>query len=652
MLSFFRNNSQSFLLKLILWVLVFSFSFFGIQNIFSSIANPNYAVSVGKQVYGLGSLDQTMRNQLSGQAASLSLEQIQNAYYYQAQSLGYQLALIEDAYEKGFYASDGRIATLITEDPSFQMGGTGFSQDQFDMFLASNNIQYSQYEATIRDEDVMNQLLNAMVTNAKMPNIYLDSLKKEQELMNQSLSLKTLILSNNDYQAPAAPSEEEIQSFYDINKESFRINALKDVRLLKIEPNVGDNFIAANQEIEEAYQQLLNGAGFVQTRNISQILVPEDKIDAATEALKNNQNPEEIAAKLDLQYQNNGPQTYSQLQILGGDIADTVFALKAGEYSPVVATPFGNMVFYVEEILPTPENAPSLEQVRQLLVNQIKAQKTEAALALVLPEFNEKFDETVETIENELGAGTDLETIAKKFGTTTVTYRIDESGLNADKTPTDLSNKTSVLETIASLKPQDIPLVAYEINNDGLITGIYAAAVIAEEPSVIAPLEEVAKSISDQLLREKNIKAQETAVKTLIADNADANLEDLQKKTKATIEQINATVMELGQQILDIDQLRKIASDETNPIFAVNFGNQWAIVQVAERTPVDNILLQQAIDQMQASLDQDYTNSLLSAFSMENGKNHNIKIQQGSIAQLAGNLYQDFGNESQSASQN
>ncbi len=652
MLSFFRNNNQSFSLKLILWVLVFSFSFFGIQNIFSSIANPNYAVSVGKQVYGLASLDQTIRDRLSNQSGSLSLEQIQQAYFTQAQYLGYQMALIEDGYAKGFYASDDRIAKLITQDPSFQIGESTFSQDQFNVFLATNNIQYNQYADTIRDEDIMNQLLNAVVTNAKMPDIYLEGLKQEQELMNQSLTLKTLLLSDGDYLAPTPPSEQEIQSFYDINQESFRINALKDVLLLKIEPTINDNFIATDQEVKQAYEQYLNDAGFVQTRKISQLLIPEDKIDATLEELKSNQTPEEIASKLELQYQNSGAQTYTQLQILGDDIANTVFALKTGEYSPILQTLFGNMIFYVEEILPTPEGAPSLEQISALLTNQVVAQKRQEALAAVLPAFNETFDETVETIENELGAGTSLDTIAEKLGTTTLTYHIDENGFNKDKTPTDLSTKSNVLQTIAGLKPQDIPLVAYETNNDGLITGIYAAAVTAEYPSVIAPLSEVSQSISDLLLREKTMQAQKQAVKTLIADNPGANIEELQQITGKTATEVKATVIELGTQISDLSLLRKIAQDETNPAVAVNINNQWAILQVTERSPVDNILLQQAMNQMQTSLDQDYINALLSAFSMENGKNYKIKIQQGSIAQLAANLYQDFGNQTQSTAQN
>ncbi len=647
MLSFFRNNSQSFALKLILWLVVLSFSVFGIQNIFSSIANPNYAVSVGKHQYSFTALDEAMRESFKNVETVPSLEIVQNAYLNQAHNIGSYLAATEDAYKKGFYASNDKIAKSILNNPEFALGGS-FSKDQLNWFLSTNRITYNEYEDEIRDQEVTAQMFDTMLANARMPEAYLTSIRKEQELMYQNLKLKILSLAESDYQAQTELSDAEIEAYYNDNKEGFRINALKDVELVKIAPVITTDFVVSDTEVKEAYDQFLENMKLSPKRHISQFLVPEDKKDIILEKLQEGAiEPETLASEFDLQFQVLGTQTREQLQLLSNEVAEEIYSIEPKTYSKFLSTPFGLMLFYVDEIMPISDEVPQLEQMRPSLVAQIEKQKRAEVVNAILPEFNENFDMTFENIENDISAGIALSEIAKNFNTSVQQYNIDAQGLNADRTPSVIASNTEVLSTINAQAAGDIPMVTYETNENGLVSAIYAVAVTKEHESAIEPLADVKQDITNALLASKTLSAQKDATEKLLSDNPEASIDELAAKTKGEILDIQQTASDLARQIPDIEAIRTLARDTNNPPLLLNMEQGWAIAQVVERTAIDENLLDQIMLQVNTTLEDDYRDSMLRAFMLENEKNYKVKIQQGSIVQLADRLYKEFDTNTQ-----
>ncbi|WP_299198947.1 peptidylprolyl isomerase [Thermocrinis sp.] len=159
------------------------------------------------------------------------------------ESLIVQELLYTKAKKLGFLASDQEVIDLIKSDPSFQENGI-FSTSKYEESLARLGLEPTEYEEYIRKILTIQKLLN-LIGNA----VYLTPREEEINLLSQSFEISGRLYIINPEDVPVSVSEKEILDFYTQNRENFKREPTKVVRLW-IEKD--------KQKAEEIYRALRN----------------------------------------------------------------------------------------------------------------------------------------------------------------------------------------------------------------------------------------------------------------------------------------------------------------------------------------------------------------------------------------------------------
>ncbi len=159
------------------------------------------------------------------------------------ESLIVQELLYARAKKLGFLASNQEVIDLIKSDPSFQENGI-FSTSKYKESLARLGLEPTEYEEYIRKILTIQKLLN-LIGNA----VYLTSREEEINLLSQSFEISGRLYIINPEDVPVSVSEKEILDFYTQNRENFKREPTKVVRLW-IEKD--------KQKAEEIYKALKN----------------------------------------------------------------------------------------------------------------------------------------------------------------------------------------------------------------------------------------------------------------------------------------------------------------------------------------------------------------------------------------------------------
>ncbi len=159
------------------------------------------------------------------------------------ESLIVQELLYAKAKKLGFLASNQEVIDLIKSDPSFQENGI-FSTSKYKESLARLGLEPTEYEEYIRKILTIQKLLN-LIGNA----VYLTPREEEINLLSQSFEISGRLYIINPEDVSVSVSEKEILDFYTQNRENFKREPTKIVRLW-IEKD--------KQKAEEIYRALRN----------------------------------------------------------------------------------------------------------------------------------------------------------------------------------------------------------------------------------------------------------------------------------------------------------------------------------------------------------------------------------------------------------
>lgn len=159
------------------------------------------------------------------------------------ESLIVQELIYARAKKLGFLASNQEVIDLIKSDPSFQENGI-FSTSKYKESLARLGLEPTEYEEYIRKILTIQKLLN-LIGNG----VYMTPKEEEINLLSQSFEIGGRLYIINPEDVSVSVSEKEILDFYTQNRESFKREPTKVVRLW-IEKD--------KQKAEEIYRALRN----------------------------------------------------------------------------------------------------------------------------------------------------------------------------------------------------------------------------------------------------------------------------------------------------------------------------------------------------------------------------------------------------------
>ena len=510
MLQNIRDNSQGWIAKTIIGIIVMLLALTGFEAIFNAASNNQNAAEVNGEEISRYDLDQAMnmqRRQLAqqlGQDFDASLLDDRLLRDSALGSLIDRMLLLQSAKSANFAFSSEALDQLILQTPEFQVDGA-FSAARFDQVIQQMGYSRLQFRQLLEQEMLIGQLRAGISGTGFVTDQQVDNFAR---LEMQTRDFATLTLPAQ--QEAIEVGDEQIKEYYEANADRFRTPEQVIVEYVELKKeSFFDQVEVSDEELQELYQKQI--ANLAEQRRAAHILIEtggelsddeaKAKIDEIATRVKNgddfaavakeaSQDPGSASEGGDLGFA--GPGVYDQA------FEDALYALNEGEVSAPVKSEFG---WHIIKLLgvQSPE-VPAFESLKPQLVRELKAQQVE-----------QRFVETSKQLEDSAFEASDLAQPAQELGlmvqTTEAFGRDGGEGITANRQVIQAAFSDEVLVDGANSS-------VIELDPD---TSIALRVKEHLKPAAI-PLADVREDIVQQLQRSLAAEAARAKGEQLLAD--------------------------------------------------------------------------------------------------------------------------------------
>ncbi|MFQ7901035.1 SurA N-terminal domain-containing protein [Stutzerimonas degradans] len=416
MLQNIRDNSQGWIAKTIIGVIVVLLALTGFDAIFNTVGNDNSAAEVNGEKISRYDLDQAVnmqRRQLAQQlggdfdASLLDDKLLRDAAL---SSLIERTLLLQGAQQNDFDFSTQALDQLILQTPEFQVDGV-FNAARFDQVIQQMGYSRLQFRDLLKQEMLIGQLRAGISGTGFVTEQQVDNFAR---LEMQTRDFSSLVVSADS--SAVTPTDDEVRKFYEENAERFR--SPEQVVLEYVELNKEaffDQVEVSDEALQELYQKQI--ANLSEQRRAAHILIEgnDPKAKSTLEDISRRLQAGEDFAALAKEFSQD-PGSASEggdLGFAGRDVYDPAFeealyALQEGQVSEPVQTEFG---WHLIKLLgvQSPE-IPSFDSMKPELARELKAQQVE-----------QRFVEASKQLEDSAFEASDLAQPAQELGLTVQT---------------------------------------------------------------------------------------------------------------------------------------------------------------------------------------------------------------------------------------
>lgn len=433
----FRTLIKGWVGKVLLVIFLVPFALVGMEGLFTLGSKAGVAATVNKNDVMTNELEQAVnqrRQELLPQVAN-DESKIDSAALRQQvlDGLIERAMLLQQAQKLGFQISDLQAAALIRKEPSFQVDGQ-FSEERFQTFLRMTGQNSERLIQDVQAQMAIQQFAggltaSAITSKAELQNIIL--LQDEQ----RHVHLAQLPLSG--YLSQVQVSAEEIQQYYDKNKDTLKVEENVDLQYISLSSAQFESQVSLTEDdLTAQYQIATQDLQSNIERRAQHILISVDDKTTADAALK--QSNDLIARINQGESFDSLAKAFSQdpgSAVKGGDLGfapkgvyvpefeASLDSLAINQVSEPIKTQFGyHIIKLLEQRSP---ELPTLDSMRAELTQQATASKT-AAL----------YNDAVNQLNDAAVDATDLTELAK-------TYQLvvqSQAGLTRRNGAGDLSN--------------------------------------------------------------------------------------------------------------------------------------------------------------------------------------------------------------------
>lgn len=509
MLQNIRDNSQGWIAKTIVALIVILMAFTGFEAILQSTSNSRNAAEVNGEEISLDSLNASVemqRRQLIQQfgrdfdASLLDDNLLRKAAL---DNLIDRTLLLQGARQAGMDVSDASLDQLILQSPAFQIDGK-FNAGRFDQVLQQQGLNRLQFRERLRQDVLVSQLQAALAASSFVTDAELQAFvsldKQTREFASQTIEADLSAVELTD---------EELKAYYDSHAERFM--SQEQVVIEYVELNKERFFADAtadDAELQELYQKEI--ANLAEQRRSAHILLEvndelsEEQAKARLEAVLERLNQGEDFAKLAEEISQDlgsasmgGDLGFAGPGVFDPEFEQALYALKKGEVSAPVRTAFGWHLIKLLDVQ-SPE-VPSFASLKDKLERDVKARQVEQRFVEVVKELEEASFEASDLAQPAQELGLQVQTSAA-FG------REGGEGIAANRQIVQAAFSAEVLEDGANSG-------AIELDPE---TAVVLRVKEHRKPALL-PLADVADSIRDLLARQKAGEAAKAKGEALLA---------------------------------------------------------------------------------------------------------------------------------------
>jgi peptidyl-prolyl cis-trans isomerase D len=624
MLQAIRSKANNIVVKGLFALMTATFALWGIGDIFRNWGTDTTVAKVGGKEISADQVSQALRDQIAQLRTALG----GNIDMEQAKQLGLVDAALQqlisgdlmdlEVNRLGLAIGDETVRQAIVNNPNFKGQAGTFDRDRYNQLLAANQLNEAQFEASLRQNLVRDQMTTAIVGAMTPPTALLNPLYRSRA---ERRSADVVTLTPSAVPAGPAPTEEQLAAFHDSHPDAFRKPEQRSLSLalLRID-DIAATIKIPDSKLREEYDSRHDEFHTAEERNLQQLLLPDEaKAKAAKADLDAGKDFAAVAkatANADTASTDLG---WVKRDDLPPELATAAFALPQGKASDPVQTSFGWHILRVTDI--KPEAVQSFDAVKDRLAQEVARDQAGDQIA-----------KTANDIDDALAAGTPFATVAQKFGLKTRTIaNIDAQGRGADGKQVDLPQPAdAVLRTaFATDADQTSPLT--ELGEDGY----FIVHVDKIAPSEVQPLAAAHDQAVALWQADQKQQALAKLADTIVAEvNGGRNLKDAAAARKLTV--ATTPPLERNGNAPAIPPALVVAMFGAKQGAAVSApsGDDYAVAQVATIEPADPSKDAAAVKELSGGLSNEMRNDMLSAFDQALRAHFPVVINQDNLDHL------------------
>ena len=355
------------------------------------------------------SVDQYAR-QLQQEIRAIEAQTGESLSFARAQEMGLDRAVLQrivrnraldhEADEMGLSIGDATLRDEIVAISAFQGIDGNFDREGYRFALQQSGMSEAEFERSIREEAARGLLQRAILGGVSMPDTYARTLV---DYVAEQRSFTWARLSESDLDTPvAAPTEEELQAYYDANTDDFMLPASKSITYAWLRPeDLLDEVEVPEEELRAEYDARSDEYDQPERRLVERLVFAnEEAATQAAAALEVDGTTFEALVEergLALADVDMGDVAKSDLDAAG----DAVFGAQSGDIVGPLPTSLGPALFRVNAVLPA-QNVP-FEEAREVLEETLAISRATRAV-----------ESRAQEIDDRLAGGATLEDLAEE----------------------------------------------------------------------------------------------------------------------------------------------------------------------------------------------------------------------------------------------
>jgi peptidyl-prolyl cis-trans isomerase D len=419
MLSIIREHADSWMIKAILWLIIFAF----IGTIFyswgmggSSGSSGGVIASVNGEQIRQGEYEHTFNNivdfyrqQFKNQFSNDMIKKL-DLKNQALEALIQKKILLHEAKKQNIQVSNEEVISFIKNIPAFQ-SSKKFNEIVYRNYIKSQRLTPGEFEETQRQTLLLDKLEKIFRTNSKASK---SEILKEFRNQEDKVKLKYVRFTNNNFTSKKTISEQALKDYFQGNKSKFEIPPQIRVQYVKIESkNFQSQIEPREEDIEDFYKTKIANFHVKKKYKASHILTslkPSDIEGDITEKEKQKQADEKAKHKSTelLERLNKGADFNevakkhsddSSSGTNGGSLGEfpegtmvstfekTLDKLKPGEISKPVLSPFGYHIIKLESR--TEKRIKSLSEVKDQIIKSLKEIKARQRVKRIIKRIHQ-----------------------------------------------------------------------------------------------------------------------------------------------------------------------------------------------------------------------------------------------------------------------
>lgn len=368
----------------------------GVESYFGGGVDPNQIAQVGEASVGLSEYQTAVNNRRSE-----ILEQVDDASLLNEDVLHEQVLkglidrtlLEQQAGKLGMTVSDDTINRLLREEEIFKDADGNFSNDQFANFLRQRGMTKNQLFAEFRNQLSLDQLNASIVGTAVYP---MQAVSQLIDLQLESRNVWVHRFDWQDYADQVKLSKNDIQAYYDANKDTLKSAAMVNLAYIQLSPQTIKVDDVTTEELQQQYEAYKQSLAADDERRVSQILLTGDDAKARADKVKARlAKGESFAAVAKAESDDPSGEAGGDIgrfnpSVFGGDadaVEKALEGLSVGDVTAPIKTSFGYQIFTVTE--DNGKKIPSLDSMRAELTAKAKEYKRQEVYADKVTSIND-----------------------------------------------------------------------------------------------------------------------------------------------------------------------------------------------------------------------------------------------------------------------